>query len=362
MIHIVIGTRAQFFKMAPVMRECQARSLEWRWIYTAQHKETIAQSQKTFGLPDPDYTVVRWQTEAKTMGKLWYWFAKMIFALFRGKRILAGHTGKQNIVVTHGDTITTWWAALLGRLYRCKVMHVEAGLRSWNLFSPFPEEINRIITSKLANYYICPGKQSVKNLRKYKGNKINTILNTQADTIAFGLKNSQEAKINLPKQKYAVVSLHRYENIFKKERFEKIITLLAEISKKFRLQFVLHPATETQLNKLGLRDRLEKNHKIDLLPRLEYLPFIKLINASEFVITDGGGNQEELYFMGKPTLLFRDETERPEELGKTAVLSKLDAKIISNFLNNYKKFRRPRIIVKKSPSSMIVDVLEKFSN
>ncbi len=342
------------------MLECEKQNLKWRWIYTAQHKETIQQSLDTFGLPKPDYTVVHWETEAKTMAKMWQWLIRVMFALLRGRKILAGYTGKKSIVVTHGDTITTWWAALLGKLNRCKVMHVEAGLRSFKLFDPFPEEINRIITSWLADYYICPGDSSVANLKKYRGKKINTIFNTQADTIEFGMKNCDKAKLDLPKNKYVVVSIHRYENIFKKEKMLHIADLLEKVAQKFTLQFVMHPATVDQLDKLGLRKRFESNKNIELVPRLEYLPFVKLIKNSEFVITDGGGNQEELYFIGKPTLLFRHTTERPDELGKTAVLSELKEEKVMDFLENYKKYNRKRVIVPESPSAMIVKVLADF--
>lgn len=361
MIHFVIGTRAQLFKMAPIMMECQKRKFNWRWIYTAQHKETMARSLETFGLPAPDSTVVEWETEAKTMSKMWQWMIRMMPALLRGRKILGGHTGKASVVLTHGDTITTWWGALLGRLYRCRVMHVEAGLRSHSLFNPFPEEINRIITGYLSNYHICPGQDSVKNLRRYPGKKINTIMNTQADTIQFGLEHCETSDYKLPKGKYAVVSIHRYENIFKEEQFKKIVSLLEKATEQFNLQFVLHPATLLQIDKLGLRRRLEDNKNIDLIPRLEYLQFIKLIKHCEFVITDGGGNQEELYFMGKPTLLFRYETERPEELGKTAVLSELKEEKVMHFLKNYKKYQQPRIVVKVSPSGLICDELVRYS-
>jgi len=362
MIHFVIGTRAQLFKMAPVMLECQKRRLKWRWIYTAQHRDTIQQSLDTFRLPPPDYTVVKWDTEAKTMGKMSKWLLMIMPALFKGRRILGKYRGKKHIIVTHGDTITTWWAAVLGRLNRCKVMHVEAGMRSFKLFDPFPEEINRLITSRLAHYYVAPGKSSLKNLAKYKGIKINTTYNTQADTIDFGLRHYAKGDYKTPKHKYVVASIHRYENIFKIEKFTRIVDLLEKVAEKFPIYLVQHPATKEQLEKLTtLKERLEKNPKIHLLPRLEYLPFIKLIKNSEFVVTDGGGNQEELYFMGKPTLLFRYTTERPDELGKTAVLSKLNKEIVMDFVKNYKKYRQPRIIVPKSPSSMIADVLADFS-
>lgn len=186
MIHFIVGTRAQLFKMAPIMLECENRGLKWRWVYTAQHKETMKETLETFGLPEPDYTVVRWKTEAKTMGKIWYWFLKMILALPSSKTILAGHTGKQSIVLTHGDTLTTWLAALIGKLTGTKVMHVESGLRSFNIWKPFPEEINRLITFRLSDYYACPGDWALNNLKKYKGVKLNTKMNTQVDTVQFG--------------------------------------------------------------------------------------------------------------------------------------------------------------------------------
>ncbi len=362
MIHFIIGTRAQLFKMAPIMLECEKRNLEWRWVYTAQHKDTIEESLKTFGLPLPDYTVVHWDTEAKTMGKIWLWFAKMLWASPRSKKILGGYTGKKHIVLTHGDTLTTWLAALMGRLTHTKVMHVESGLRSFNLWKPFPEEINRLITFRLADYYVCPGQWALDNLKKYKGIKINTNQNTQIDTITFGLKNAESADLQLPKGKYIVASIHRYENIFNAERFNIIVDRLDLISKTFPIYLVLHPATQEQFKKLPkIKSRIDRNQRVHLLPRLEYLPFIKLIKHSEFVITDGGGNQEELYHMGKPTLIFRDETERKEGLGTTAVISKLDPKIIADFTLNYKNFQRPPTVLKKSPSKIIVDVLEKNS-
>ncbi len=360
MIHFVIGTRAQLFKMAPIMLECEKRGLDWRWVYTAQHKETMSETLETFGLPPADYTVVKWDTEAKTMGKLSAWFFKMLFALPSSKMILAGNTGKKHIVLTHGDTLTTWIAALMGRLTRTKVMHIESGLRSFNIRKPFPEEINRLITFRLSNYYACPGEWAMNNLTKYKGKKFNTFENTQVDTIRFGLEHAEKADLKLPKSKYVVASLHRYENIFDKDRFNIIVDRLELIATTLPIYMVQHPATKEQLEKLpDIKKRITGNKNIHLLPRLEYLPFVKLIKHSEFVITDGGGNQEELYHIGKPTLLFRNETERQEGLGKTAVISKLDPEVIADFVDNYKKYQHKPTNIKNSPSKIIVDVLEK---
>ncbi len=236
-------------------------------------------------------------------------------------------------------------------------MHIEAGLRSFNIFKPFPEEINRLITFRLSQYYACPGDWAIENLKKFKGEKINTLNNTQADTISFGMKNCETAKAVIPAKKFVVVSIHRYENIFKKERFIKIVDEIIEISKDFQVLFVQHPATFGQIDKLGLREKLTSNKNIKLLPRLEYLPFVKTVKHSEFVITDGGGNQEELYYMGKPTLIFRNETERQEGLGTTAVVSKFDTKTIKDFVKNYKKYEHHAIAKATSPSKIIVDFL-----
>lgn len=363
MIHFVIGTRAQLFKMVPIMQECDKQGLRWRWIYTAQHKDTIENTIEVFGIKHPDYILFNWDTEAKTMRKVWFWFFKSLLQLRKGKKILNGHTGRNNIILTHGDTLTTWWGALLGRLNRCKVMHVESGLRSFNLFKPFPEEINRLITFRLSDVYACPGDWAVDNLKKYKGEKINTKENTQIDVLRFGLQNCDEAELGFKLQKpYVVASLHRYENIFKEDRFTEIIDRTQDIAKSFHIYWVQHPATKEQLNKFPeLKKQLTNNKNVTLLPRLEYLQFIKLVKESGFVITDGGGNQEELYHMGKPTLLFRNETERKEGLGETAVISKLDEATIKKFMENYKDYKKPAFQKTARPSFMIANYLKEHN-
>lgn len=360
MIHFIIGTRAQLFKMTPVMLECEARGLEWRWVYAAQHRDTFDQTLDFFGLPKPDYTVVDWDTEAKTISKFLYWMMKMTIGLFRSKKILAGKVGKDHIVLTHGDTNTTVFGALIGKLTRTNVMHVESGLRSYSIFNPFPEEINRIITFRLSNYYACPGDWAVNNVAQFKGVKINTIQNTQMDVLRFGLKNIDKASIKLPKEKYVVLSTHRFENVYSKERFSQILDIAEYAAKKYKVIMPQHPVTEGQIDKLGFRGRIEKNKNFIVTPRLEYENYLSAIVGSEFVMTDGGGNQEELYHLGKPTLLLRNETERNEGIGTTALLTKLDFDIAKGFIDSYKKYEHPAIKEKTYPSKIIVDAIAQF--
>lgn len=359
MIHFVVGTRAQLLKLAPVMLECERRSLAWRWVYTAQHRDTVQQTLETFGLPQPDYVVVKWDTEAKSFGTMARWFGRMLLALPRSRHILDQRTGRRHVVLTHGDTFTTWLGALMGVFTRTKVMHVESGLRSFNLRKPFPEELNRLATFWLADYYACPGRWAVENLSKHRGVKLNTGANTQIDTLRFGLAHADDAAVDLPTERFAVATIHRYENIFDADRFRRIISELELISKQLLVVFIRHPATELQLEKLGLAEMLARNPRVRMMPRLEYLPFLKFVRAAEFVVSDGGGNQEELSYLGKPTLILRDETERKEGIGENAVVAGLDTASIRTFIDGYKAYERELKLPDVWPSAVIVDFLEE---
>jgi UDP-N-acetylglucosamine 2-epimerase (non-hydrolysing) len=153
------------------------------------------------------------------------------------------------------------------------------------------------------------------------------------------------------------VSIHRYENIFKDRFTEIIIPYLRDISKKHKLVITLHPTTRERLKKLNLYDELDKDERIILHERFDFIDWINVCNDAEFVISDGGSNQEELSYLGIPTILFREETERKEGLGQNVVLSKFDDKIIKDFVENYESFRREPLFEKVSPSKRIVDYL-----
>lgn len=358
MIHFVVGTRAQLFKLAPIMLECERRGLEWRWVYTAQHRETIDGSLEMFGLPQPAHVVVRWSTEAKSVRLMTRWLARMFAALPRSRSILDGRVGPRHVVITHGDTFTTWLAALMGRLTGTNVLHVEAGLRSFNLRKPFPEEMNRLVTFRLATCFAAPDLGSAANLVRYHRETIVTGGNTQIDTLRYGIGHLEPSVGDVPDERYAVASLHRYENVFDRDRLEAIVELLEEVARNRLVVFVRHPVTDTQLRATGLIERLARNDRIKLLPRLEYLPFLALIRSADFVISDGGGNQEELSYLGVPTLLLREETERREGLGENAVLSRFDRSTIEAFLADPSRFRREERLPDSSPSAAIVDFLE----
>ena len=168
-------------------------------------------------------------------------------------------------------------------------------------------------------------------------------------------QNSPEAS-----GKFAIVSLHRFETISKKEKLKQIVDELIKISRKIKLLFILHPPTRVALKNANLYELLEKESTCDLLPRLGFLEFNKILREAEFVITDGGSNQEECFYLGTPCLLLRSETERVEGLNANVVLSNFNSVIIDNFVINYKSYRRKPFSEQVSPSNFIVDQLTKF--
>lgn len=359
-IYMVLGTRAQTIKMAPVMRELEAQKIPFTILYTQQHKVTITDLLENFDIKTKPISIIERQDEAKTIKLFAGWLIQIILITlnpFSAKKIF---TQGKGLILTHGDTATTSWSAVYGRLHGQKVMHIESGLRSFNLTNPFPEEIQRLISFRFSNYYVAPNEWALNNLKKYKGVKINSQANTMYESLTYIIKKKNpeilsklKKEFKLP-EKYALVSIHRYENIFKEERFKEILVLLEKISKDINLVFVLHPPTEKQLEKTGLGEKLKQNNKIQLIPRQDFQNFAYITDLAEFVITDGGSNQEELSYMGKPTILFREYTERTEGLGENIVLSKFDHKLIFDFVKNYQNYLRKPLNLKVTPSKMIV--------
>lgn len=354
-IYVVVGTRAQLIKTAPVMRELERRSLPYRFIYTAQHKETIDDIRANFQIKAPDYVVRTRRDEAKTLFLFASWGVSMMKELLANLRRMIPTPG---ILLTHGDTATCLWGALAGKLSGSKVMHLESGLRSFNLLKPFPEEIIRLLTFQLTDIYACPTQWALENLRRYRGVKLLTNMNTQFDSVALAVENEASLNVDLPTESYAVASIHRFENIFKRERLEQILAILNRLAERIRILFILHPPTEARLRKFGYYDQLQQNPRIELRPRYPFFEFIKLINHSEYVLTDGGSNQEELSYLGKPTLLLREVTERQEGLGRNVKLSTFDLAVIDDFAANYQAYRTDPLQAVCSPSAVIVDWLE----
>jgi UDP-N-acetylglucosamine 2-epimerase (non-hydrolysing) len=354
-IAVVIGTRAQLIKMAPLMRLLQDRGIAYRFIHTAQHRESLEEILEDFGVKSPDYVLFEWDDEARTLARFGGWLLRAGALLLRDRRrILPGRGG---IVLTHGDTTSTIWGAALGRLTGNRVMHVESGLRSHRLLQPFPEEINRLVTFWLSDVYACPNDWALANLDRFRGVKLNTGANTLTDAVRMALEAGDGGTPGEDAGEYAVASVHRFENLFPRGRLAKVVEILEAVAESLPVRFLLHPPTRRQLDALGLRQRLDRNPRIETGPRLGFFAFHELVSRAAFVITDGGSNQEELSYTGKPALLLRDVTERIEGLGRNVVVCGLDLERARAFASSYERYRQPPQSLDIRPSERIVEWL-----
>lgn len=359
MIHIILGTKAQLIKMAPIMVELKNRKLSYNLILTGQHQETMDKLLNNFGLPAPDMNLYVGK-DMTGVGQMVLWSGKILYKTIRNKKEIFKHD-TSGIVLVHGDTTSALVGALAAKFAGLHVGHVESGLRSFNLFHPFPEEITRILTFNLANYYFCPDEWALQNVKSYRGVKLNTRENTLRDALTLAVKSKKTIKIAIPKKKYCVANIHRFENVFNRPQLEKMVEIFEKIAERMHVVFILHSPTEKNLRKYDLYNRLTQNKNIECRPRYDYFEFMKLVANAEYMVSDGGSNQEECYYMGKPCLLLRNFTERREGLGENTVLSQYDMGKIMEFIQNYKKYRKKTQKPKATSSKMIVDVIQRFA-
>ncbi len=360
MIHVVIGTKAQLIKMAPIMRVMQDRGIKYRYISTGQHRDTMDEILSNFNLQGPDHCLYD-GPDITSIPQMLIWSLKIVWKTITRRRDIFGGD-RHGIVLVHGDTFSTLLGAIMAKCASLKVGHVESGLRSFNLLQPFPEELTRILTFALTDYFFCPGQWAIDNLARFRGVKINTQMNTLADSLRFALPIIAKLPDNdIPKGKFGVVTLHRYENVFDRNSMLRVIECVELIAEKMPLLFILHKPTKINLEKFGLMNRLANNARIELRPRYDYLRFMRILASSVFVVSDGGSNQEECYYLGKPVILLRNVSERPEGLGENAILSKYDHGIITDFLSRMDSFQRTPPIAQQHPSEKIVDTCLTYS-
>lgn len=361
MITVLLGTRAQLIKMAPVILELERRDWPTQLIMTGQHRETMDRLLADFGIHAHPVSLYE-GPEVTSIGRVIPWFLRCLWRLKKDAKQLFPADKKKNIVLVHGDTFSTLLGALAGKLTGQCVGHVESGLRSFRLLHPFPEELTRLAVFRLADMAFCPDSWSQENLAGYRLQTQNTGGNTLIDALRIALSAAHPLPRETPGEVFGVVSLHRFENIFREERLRHILSLIEESAERFPLVFVLHPATRRNLEKYGLLARLERNPKIHLWPRMGYFEFVSLIRKAAFVITDGGSNQEELSYLNKPTLLMRQATERQEGVGRNVVLSGYDRGRLLAFLDSLGA--RPlgtASLGTVSPSAVIADALVEFA-
>jgi UDP-N-acetylglucosamine 2-epimerase (non-hydrolysing) len=353
---VLVGTKAQFIKTAPILRELDSRGISYRLIYTGQHSETFDILESVFETRAPDDNLVP-GTEADSARGLLGWAVQ--FGAAALKRIYRREWSGARWGVVHGDTASTLFTAVALRLAGVRVAHVEAGLRSNSLLSPFPEEIIRRLVSRVTLLHLAPDAVAVANLSKVRGRIVDTGGNSLRDALAMALQRLSPESGTGGDGGYAIVSLHRTENLSDRKVLDLMMEEVVRTSIALPVRFVLHPVTRRQLKRSGWFQRLLAESQVSLMERMDYVSFVGLMVGARFLMTDGGSNQEEAAMLGLPTLLMRSATERPDGLSAgTVVLSGLDRNLIRSFVDEHRSGHwKIRSIDPSSPSVRIVDEL-----
>ena len=304
-ILIIFGTRPEAIKMAPLVLRLR-QSLEVKVCVTGQHRQMLDQVLGLFQIvPDYDLNLMKPNQN----------LANLTAEVLNGvTQILQKR--KFDWVLVQGDTTSTMAGAMAAFYQKVRVGHVEAGLRTYNLNSPFPEELNRQVTSKMAQLHFAPTAESKQNLLKegFSENNISITGNTVIDALHWVLEHSTPLDLALPidlqQSRMILVTGHRRENFG--EGFQQICEALQTIALQQPDVQIVYPV-HLNPNVLEPVNRILSNlQNIHLLEPLEYPQFVHLMNQSALILTDSGGVQEEAPSLGKPVLVMRDTTERPE--------------------------------------------------
>jgi UDP-N-acetylglucosamine 2-epimerase (non-hydrolysing) len=365
MIAVVYGTTGELIKLAPLLRRLEARDIRLLRLCTGQQVDQIPTMLTDFGLGDVDVWLGRGHGngDLERPRQIPRWLAGVAARSLAGRRDLVRRLHDDTVpplLIVHGDTMTTLLGAALGRVLRVPVAHVEAGMRSGDWRRPFPEELNRRLTAKLATIHFAPGPRAVGNLlaESAPGEVVDTAFNTVADNIREAPATIPPG-IAPPQEPFGIVSLHRQELLYDRGALSGIMKLLrTSAEQQAPLLFIDHPISGAAVDAAGLGGLFDSERFVRV-PRQRYFSFLSLLKRSEFLVTDSGGSQEECAFLGHPCLIHRTVTEHETGLGGPVVLSLMDLAVVRDFLSNPGRHRTEPPHLEVSPSERIVAHLEE---
>ncbi|RJP75629.1 MAG: UDP-N-acetylglucosamine 2-epimerase (non-hydrolyzing) [Desulfobacteraceae bacterium] len=367
---VVFGTRPEAIKLAPVIKALKARPDDFQTSVcsTAQHRQMLDQVLRTFDIiPDMDLDVMQ---SNQTLAGLTSRTIEGMNEVFRKHRT--------DCIIVQGDTTTSMTSALCAFYHGIGVAHVEAGLRTNNKHHPFPEEINRRLTSQIADLHFAPTELARKNLIEggIHPESIFVTGNTVVDALleaAGMIKGDELTNCGIPaqallKKKVVLITGHRRENFG--EGFRSICLAILSLAKSFRDVAFIYPVHLNPNVRKTVHEMLSDTENIFLTDPLGYLPFIALLQKSHLVLTDSGGIQEEAPSFGKPVIVMRETTERPEAVtcGTAKLVGTNTERIVeevSALLKNKEYY--DSMSKKKNPfgdgtaSEKIVEILRKVS-
>ena len=360
----IFGTRPEAIKMAPLVKELEKRKeIESIVVVTAQHRQMLDSVLETFNIkPDYDLNVMK---QGQTLGDI---TTKAITGL---EEIIQKE--KTDIVLVHGDTTTTFAGALAAFYNKVSIGHVEAGLRTYDKYSPYPEEMNRQMVDAMTDMYFAPTLMSKENLLKEgkDESKIYVTGNTAIDAMSTTVDENYthpELECIKPNEKMILLTAHRRENLG--EPMRNIFKAVKRITDEFNDVKVIYPIHLNPKVREIANEIFDGDDKVHLIEPLEVFDFHNFQNKSYIILTDSGGIQEEAPSLGKPVLVLRDTTERPE--GIKAGTLKLVGTNEETIYNETKKLLTDKIEYEKMSkasnpygdghaSEKIVDaIIEKF--
>lgn len=297
-IAIVVGARPNFMKVAPLLRLLDSKkSFNTTLIHTGQHydKKMSGVFFQDLDIRKPDYNLnVRSGSHSEQSAKIMIKFERICSKI------------KPDLLLVVGDVNSTMACSIVAKKLHIKVGHIEAGLRSYD--HEMPEEINRLITDAISDYFFVTEKSGVDNLLSegHSKDKIFFVGNLMIDSLHYGLNKIQQKKL-YNSEKYGLVTLHRPSNVDQIENLKEILDALSEIAKDIKLIFSIHPRTKKKIKEYDIK--LNKN--ITILEPVSYLNFLHMMRDSKVIFTDSGGIQEESTVLKIPCYTIRDNTERP---------------------------------------------------
>lgn len=322
-ILFVFGTRPEAIKMIPIIKrlESEKRKFDVKVCVTAQHRDLLDEVLDIFSVaPDYDLNIM---TGSQSLFRITTSVLKKLEPVLKKEQ--------PDMVLVHGDTTTTFAAALSAYYLRIPVGHVEAGLRSYDKFNPYPEEMNRLLTDDVSDIYFCPTNTAKKALVMENINSKNIFItgNTVIDALYIILKKKHgfvnptlkkmfSTRVPISGSRLILVTAHRRENFGKP--IENICRAIEKISLEFPDLKIVYPVHPNPNVKIPVHKILGHLKNVYLLPPLNYSDFANLIKISYLVMTDSGGLQEEAPSLGKPVLVMRSVTERPEAVASGTVM------------------------------------------
>lgn len=361
----IFGTRPEAIKMAPVIKSLTENpNIIHKSCVTAQHRDMLDQVLSIFDIvPEYDLNIF---SPGQSLSDI---MEKSLKGLEQAIKDF-----KPDLVLVQGDTSTVFAGALAAFYNGVKIGHIEAGLRSGNLYSPFPEEANRKLTGILSNFHFAPTEDSRKNLLNEGYNEENIYVtgNTSIDSLLeitkkpFIFEDDKLKNIDFENKKIILLTSHRRENLG--EPMKNIFSAVKRIVDKYEDCEVVFPIHLNPKVRNIANSILGESKKVHLIEPMDYLPFANLQKKSYFIVTDSGGIQEEAPTLGKPILVIREETERPEgiQAGTAKLVGTSEEKVFENMdklMSNKNEYKKMASAVNPygdgTAAKKIVEIIEK---